>query len=108
MDLLFIIGNGLIACGDDKGSIWVYDMPQFAQESTVAQNKSKITPTTRLMWPELQDDHLENSRKVPLDRHDIIIDKLAVSHDRNFVVAVTSNNMVCIWKNVTETSASDQ
>ena len=54
------------------------------------------------MWPELQDDHLENSRKVPLDRHDIIIDKVAASHDNNFVVAVTSNNMVCIWKRVSE------
>ena len=38
--------------------------------------KKVIEPTTRLMWPELQDDHLENSRKVPLDRHDIIIDKV--------------------------------
>ena len=27
-----------------------------------------IPPTTRLMWPELQDDHLENSRKVPLGK----------------------------------------
>ena len=81
----------------------MYNLPQFGKESPVAQTKSKVTPTTRLMWPELQDDHLENSRKVPLDRHDIIIDKLAVSHDSNFVVAVTSNNMVCIWKNVTET-----
>ncbi len=52
------------------------------------------------MWPELQDDHLENSRKVPLDRHDIIIDKVAASHDNNHIVAVTSNNMVCIWKRV--------
>ena len=76
------------------------------------------------MWPELQDDHLENSReyifiqflaifltkffwflgKVPLDRHDIIIDKVAASHDNNFVVAVTSNNMVCIWKRVEDSS----
>ena len=56
--------------------------------------------STRLLWPELQDDHLENSRKVPLDRHDIIIDKVAASHDNNYVVAVTSNNMVCIWKRV--------
>jgi hypothetical protein len=46
------------------------------------------------MWPELQDDHLENSRKVPLDRHDIIIDKVAASYDNNHIVAVTSNNMV--------------
>ena len=36
-----------------------------------------VEPSTRLMWPELQDDHLENSRKAPLDRHDIIIDKVS-------------------------------
>ena len=47
------------------------------------------------MIPEhLQDDHLENTRKIPLDRHDIIIDKVAASHDNNYIVAVTSNNMV--------------
>ena len=40
---------------------------------------------------------MENSRKVPLDRHDIIIDKVAASHDNNYVVAVTSNNMVRIF-----------
>mgnify|MGYP001268632939 FL=1 len=44
----------------------------------------------------VQDDHLENSRKVPLDRHDIIIDKVTTSHDNNHIVAVTSNNMVSI------------
>ena len=40
--------------------------------------KKVVEPSTRLMWPELQDDHLENSRKVPLDRHDIIIDKVSI------------------------------
>ena len=53
-----------------------------------------INPFLTLIF---QDDHLENSRKVPLDRHDIIIDKVAASHDNNYVVAVTSNNMVRIF-----------
>ena len=35
--------------------------------------------------PELQDDHLENSRKVPLDRHDIIIDKVRIFNYSYFV-----------------------
>ncbi len=60
----------------------------------------------RLHWPELQDDHLENSRKVPLDRHDIIIDKVAASHDNAHIVAVTSNNMVCIWKRSSDDDGS--
>merc|ERR1719510_469121 len=92
-------GKGLICCGDDKGSLWLYHQPQFGTDSAKCLPSGKsIPPTTRLMWPELQDDHLENSRKVPLDKHDIIIDKVAASHDNSHIVAVTSNNMVCIWK----------
>lgn len=92
-------GKGLICCGDDKGSLWLYHQAQFGKDCAKAITAAKaIPPTTRLMWPELQDDHLENSRKVPLDKHDIIIDKVAASHDNSHIVAVTSNNMVCIWK----------
>ncbi len=61
-----------------------------------------MEPTVRLAWPELQDDHLENSRKIPMDRHNIIIDKVAASHDNTHIVAVTSNNMVCIWKRTSD------
>ena len=93
----FILGKGLICCGDDKGSLWLYNLPQFGRDSPNPVLKTKIDVSTLLMWPELQDDHLENSRKVPLDRHDIIIDKVAASHDNNYVVAVTSNNMVRIF-----------
>lgn len=95
-------GKGLICCGDDKGSLWLYNLPQYGRDGGHPQLKSKIEATVRLAWPELQDDHLENSRKVPLDRHDIIIDKVAASHDNNHIVAVTSNNMVCIWKKVSD------
>jgi WD40 repeat protein len=101
-------GKGLIVCGDDKGSLWLYNMPGMVNKNPEKslQPLSKIVdPTTRLMWPELQDDHLENSRKVPLDRHDIIIDKVTTSWDCNHIVAVTSNNMVCIWKRTDEDSS---
>jgi len=98
-------GVGLVVCGDDKGSLWLYNMPSMIQ-TCPEPIKKVIDPTTRLMWPELQDDHLENSRKVPLDRHDIIIDKVAASHDNNHIVAVTSNNMVCIWRRTDEESST--
>lgn len=97
-------GKGLIVCGDDKGSLWLYNMPTMVNLNPDPIRKI-IDPTTRLMWPELQDDHLENSRKVPLDRHDIIIDKVTTSYDNNHIVAVTSNNMVCIWRRTDEESS---
>ena len=31
-------------------------------------------------------------------RHEIIVDKVVSSDDKKYVVAVTSNNMICIWK----------
>ena len=71
-------GKGLVVCGDDKGSLWLYNLPTLTSAGCEPIKKI-VEPTTRLMWPELQDDHLENSRKVPLDRHDIIIDKVTVS-----------------------------
>ena len=85
-------GKGMITCGDDKGCLWLYYQPQFGKDGA-APVKDTIEPSNRLMWPELQDDHLENSRKIPIDRHDIIIDKVAASHDNTHIVAVTSNNM---------------
>ena len=108
--LFLALGKGLIACGDDKGSLWLYNQPQFGSPSSLSApakpSTDPIEPTTRLVWPELQDDHLENSRKVPLDKHDIIIDKVAASHDNTHIVAVTSNNMVCIWKRTSDDDSS--
>lgn len=101
-------GKGLIVCGDDKGSLWLYNMPGMVNSSpdkSPEPIKKLVDPTTKLVWPELQDDHLENSRKVPLDRHDIIIDKVTTSWDCSHIVAVTSNNMVCIWKRTDEDSS---
>ena len=70
-------GIGLVVCGDDKGSLWLYNCPGMVATQPDPLRKV-VEPTTRLMWPDLQDDHLENSRKVPLDRHDIIIDKVCL------------------------------
>ena len=81
---------GVVVCGDDAGSVWIYNTLSVPVQGTV-------DPTIRLMWPQLQDDHLENSRKVPLDRHCIVINSVASSWDSNYIVAVTSNNMVAIW-----------
>ena len=56
--------------------------------------KDKVEPTTKLKWPELQDDcQIQYLPKEP-----IIMDKVVVSHDNTHIVGVTSNNLVCIWR----------
>lgn len=92
-------GKGLVVCGDDKGSMWLYNMPQMCKLNATP-TKDKVEPTNIIKWPELQDDHPQpqNSRKGSQNCEDVIIDKVAVSHDNLHIVAVTSNNMVCIWR----------
>jgi len=54
---MLISGKGMICCGDDKGSLWLYNLPQYGKDGS-APAKGLIEPTTKLAWPELQDDHL--------------------------------------------------
>ena len=47
----------MIACGDDKGSLWLYNLAQYGKDGA-PPTKGLIDPTIKLAWPELQDDHL--------------------------------------------------
>ena len=86
-------GKGLIACGDDRGTIWVYNLPQFGKDGG-KPIKGKVEPMTKLEWPDLQDDRQNNNSP----KGQIIMDKVVVSHDNMHIVGVTSNNLVCIWR----------
>ncbi|PSN47611.1 Leucine-rich repeat and WD repeat-containing protein 1 [Blattella germanica] len=78
-----------LACGDDRGAIWLYDLEQEANEGN---------PTKVLQWPELLDTKVDHKRKLQLGVYDIVVDKVSVSWDGKFLVAATNNNMVCIWR----------
>lgn len=53
-------GKGLICCGDDKGTLWIYNLPQYGRDGSPAL-KATVEPSKQLPWPELQDDHLVSS-----------------------------------------------
>jgi hypothetical protein len=40
-------------CGDDKGSLWLYNLPEMVKSSPSPLSRV-VDPTTMLMWPELQ------------------------------------------------------
>jgi hypothetical protein len=46
-------GVGLVVCGDDKGSLWLYNLPEMVKSNPQSLSKM-VEPTTMLMWPELQ------------------------------------------------------
>ena len=93
-------GRGLLACGDDQGAIWLYFLPQFGKDGG-KPIKGEVEPTTKLEWAELQDDPQNNNLPNRSSKPKLIItNKVAVSHDNSYIVGVTSNNLVCIWKQV--------
>lgn len=96
--------QGLICCGDDEGALWLYNQPGLNVNApdviSDCKKESKLVKANiRLLWPDLQDEHLENSKEQPEKyRYDIVVDKVIISEDSQYLVAVTSNNMICIWK----------
>ncbi|KAB7499071.1 hypothetical protein Anas_03033 [Armadillidium nasatum] len=109
LDLAFSFYSGklekscTLVCGDDKGTLWIYDLANYVNgqiKSPLFDNISieQIEPHLKLDWPELDDAEVEKARKLRIDTYDIVVDKCTVSDGGQHIVAVTSNNMVCIWK----------
>ncbi|KAF4520314.1 hypothetical protein B566_EDAN004374 [Ephemera danica] len=90
----------LLACGDDKGCIWVYNLEAVLKNSNLGELSTQSTPlepSCKIPWPKnLRDQWVAKKRKLDLDVYDIVIANVAMSE--GFVVAVTNNNLVCIWE----------
>jgi len=94
----------LVGCGDDRGNVWVYKLPDSMcsdLEENGAENKVNssrkplmIAPLGILPWPDLEDEsgNVANS--------ELMMDKVAFAPNGQFVVAVTNNNLVAIWKRI--------
>uniref|UniRef100_A0A1B6DMD0 Leucine-rich repeat and WD repeat-containing protein 1 WD domain-containing protein n=1 Tax=Clastoptera arizonana TaxID=38151 RepID=A0A1B6DMD0_9HEMI len=87
---------GLLCCGDDGGALWLYDISKMPEGSI--EKPCCVEPTIVISWPNVTDQFSDKKRKLNLDVYDIVVDKVAVSSSGKYIVAVTNNNMVCIWK----------
>ncbi|XP_076068008.1 leucine-rich repeat and WD repeat-containing protein 1-like isoform X2 [Oratosquilla oratoria] len=96
--------SGLLVCGDDKGALWVYELFSYLNGDISSpltggtQLPFPVEPKDILEWPEVEDTEVEKARKLRLDTYDIVVDNCTVSRGGKTIVAVTSNNMVCIWR----------
>lgn len=100
MNILYFIftllDGKLLACGDDKGSIWIYNLMDIDFNSPKSNSKV-IEAHTVLKWPKLRDTHLKKKKKLDVDVYDIVLAKCAVHNDGKHIVAVTNNNFVCLY-----------
>ncbi|CAH8493925.1 unnamed protein product [Schistosoma turkestanicum] len=95
-------GLNAVICGDNEGTIWLYDLQkQVAEESENRKFKSK--PIKILEWPECsiggaKDEDNQIKESITSGFKNPVVNTTDISHDGQYLVAVTDNNLVCIWK----------
>ncbi|XP_026225741.1 leucine-rich repeat and WD repeat-containing protein 1 [Anabas testudineus] len=82
-------GQAYIVCGDDKGRIWTYHIPNLHKSSL--QTGKPILPTEVLEWPTPVSKDL-NKVEGPS------INSVAMDPELQYLVALSDKNMVIVWK----------
>ncbi|NWW30600.1 LRWD1 protein, partial [Panurus biarmicus] len=82
-----------VFCGDEKGSVWMYNLSSYTTAWGSAKGKRserKISPTQILEWPELR----VNGEQPP----EILVNNVIADPAFTYLVVLTSVNITAIWK----------
>ncbi|CAM9710150.1 unnamed protein product [Bubo scandiacus] len=82
-----------VFCGDEKGSVWMYNLSNYTTAWSSAKGKrsdKRIPPSQILKWPELQ------ANKEQLT--EVLINNVVSDPAFTYLVVLTSVNITAIWK----------
>ncbi|NXD11583.1 LRWD1 protein, partial [Nothocercus nigrocapillus] len=82
-----------VFCGDEKGSVWMYNLSNYTTAWSTAKGKrsdKRIPPTQILKWPELR----ANGEQLT----EVLINNVVTDPTFTYLVALTSVNITAIWK----------
>ncbi|NXP40088.1 LRWD1 protein, partial [Leiothrix lutea] len=82
-----------VFCGDEKGSVWMYNLSSHTTAWGSAKGKRserRISPTQILQWPELR----VNGEQPP----EILVNNVVADPAFTYLVVLTSVNITAIWK----------
>ncbi|XP_023794916.1 leucine-rich repeat and WD repeat-containing protein 1 [Cyanistes caeruleus] len=82
-----------VFCGDENGSVWMYDLSSYTTAWGSAKGKRSersISPTQILKWPELR----VNGEQPP----EILVNNVVADPAFTYLVVLTSVNITAIWK----------
>ncbi|NXB20541.1 LRWD1 protein, partial [Rhagologus leucostigma] len=82
-----------VFCGDEKGSVWMYNLSGYTTAWGSAKGKRserRISPTQILKWPELR----VNGEQPP----EILVNNVVADPAFTYLVVLTSVNITAIWK----------
>ncbi|NXI98792.1 LRWD1 protein, partial [Psophia crepitans] len=86
-------GKDYVFCGDEKGSVWMYNLSNYTTAWRSAKGKrsdKRIPPTQILTWPELQ----VNGEQLT----EVLINNVVSDPTFTYLVVLTSVNITAIWK----------
>uniref|UniRef100_A0A5K3F787 Leucine-rich repeat and WD repeat-containing protein 1 n=1 Tax=Mesocestoides corti TaxID=53468 RepID=A0A5K3F787_MESCO len=94
-------GLGAVICGDNEGTIWLYDLQEHVINEQTAK-KFKVKPVKILEWPECsvggnREEDPQVKESINSGFKNPVVNATDISSDGVFLVAVTDNNLVCIW-----------
>ncbi|NXL60303.1 LRWD1 protein, partial [Chordeiles acutipennis] len=82
-----------VFCGDEKGSVWMYNLSKYTTAWSSAKGKrsdKRIPPTQILKWPELR----ANGEQLT----EILVNNVVSDPTFTYLVVLTSVNITAIWK----------
>ncbi|NXC81323.1 LRWD1 protein, partial [Cercotrichas coryphoeus] len=82
-----------VFCGDEKGSVWMYNLSSYTTAWSSAKGKRserRISPTQILKWPELRVNGEQPS--------EILVNNVVADPAFTYLVVLTSVNITAIWK----------
>ncbi|KAK3084445.1 hypothetical protein FSP39_013679 [Pinctada imbricata] len=85
--------DGTLCVGDDKGSLYLYNISKLPDQSNTSMEPSLI-----LDWPEITANTDSAKMNGSLHSENIVINSACLSYDSQILACGTDNNMVCIWK----------
>ncbi|XP_032633911.1 leucine-rich repeat and WD repeat-containing protein 1 isoform X1 [Chelonoidis abingdonii] len=82
-----------VFCGDEKGSVWMYDLSKRSSAWRASKGKcseNRIAPTQILEWPELR----ANGELLT----EVLINNVVTDPTFTYLIALTGVNIAAVWK----------
>jgi len=87
---------GAVLTGDNMGNIWIYDVDPYIEENPEKVSRGFRCGSLKVLeWPDCNNG--ESDENGNFSKHPAI-NMVDMSSDGQFVVGVSDNNLVCIWK----------
>lgn len=92
----------MMVVGDDSGNLRLYNINELTNRKSKSCDDI-MRPSRVLEWPEIA----EGPMKQFCQKEVVIVNSACVSHDGEYVACGTDNNLVCVWRQIRDSSEEE-